>query len=248
VLRQAWERLVHKQWLIFYPLALAIINMLAFLAVYSAASGDLHWSSFFSAKFDRSQFLRDHFFTGFSFTPGLGVAVFVGLALCVFAAMLRAPLFRAIAGPGYPLTPRTWEETGRLSLFYVFYYLVVIVLPLAAPSGTALEQVAVVAALVVALLLVYCDYVIVFENLAFLPAIRRSVRLLSRRWRPVLLIFVLLQLVALGLDRLYGLYYDGAEGVFLLVPLSEILVWSFIGLVIDLLLIFLYDQVRSTTH
>ena len=37
VLRQVWKRLAHKQWLIFYPLALAIINTLAFVAVYGAA-------------------------------------------------------------------------------------------------------------------------------------------------------------------------------------------------------------------
>jgi hypothetical protein len=246
VLRQAGKRLVHKQWLIFYPLALAVINTLAFLAVYGAAGADLQWSTFFVANFDRWQFVRDQFFNGFSFTPALGVAVFVGLAVCLFTAMLKAPLFRAIAGPGYPLTPRSWEETGRLSLFYVFFYLVVVVLPLAAPFGTALGQVAQMAALVITLLLVYADYVIVFEGLTFLPALRRSVRLLSRRWPPVLLIFVVLYFVVLGLNRVYSLYYQGAEGVFLLVPLSEILVWSFVSLVLDLVFIFLYEQVRNS--
>jgi hypothetical protein len=246
VLRHAWQRLVHKQWLIFYPLALAVINTVAFLAVYSAAGSDLHWSKFFAANFDHWQFLRGHFLTGFSFTPALGVAVFVGLAVCVFTAMLRAPLFRAIAGPGYPLAPRSWEEAGRLSLFYVFYYLVVLVLPLAAPSGTGLDQVAAVAALAIGLLLVYADYIIVFEGLAFLPAARRSVRLLAKRWPPALLIFVILWFVTLGINRLYGLYYDGAQGIFLLVPLTQILVWSFVSLVLDLLFIFLYEQVRNT--
>jgi hypothetical protein len=246
VLRQAWKRLAHKQWLIFYPLALAIIDILAFLAVYGASGGALQWGKFFSTNFDRMQFLHDQFFTGFSFTPALGVAVFAGLAVCVFTAMLRAPLFRAIAGPGYPLAPRNWEEAGRLSLFYVFYYLVVLVLPMALSSGGALAQLATVVALVVGLLLVYADYVIVFEDMAFLPAIRRSVRLLARRWPPALLIFVVIWLVVVGLDRLYSLYYQGAEGVFLLVPLSEILVWSFIGLVTDLLFIFLYEQARNS--
>ena len=114
------------------------------------------------------------------------------------------PSFRAIAGQGYPLTPRSWEETGRLSLFYVFYYMVVLVLPLAAPSGTAVDQLVAVAGLAIGLLLVYADYVIVFEGLAFLPALRRSVRLLSKRWPPALAIFVILWLVAVGLSRLYG--------------------------------------------
>jgi hypothetical protein len=246
VLRQVWKRLARKQWLIFYPLALAIIYILAFLAVYSAAGGDLHWSKFFAADFERWQFVRDQFFSGFSFTPALGVAVFAGLAVCVFTAMLKAPLFRAIAGSGYPLAPRSWEEMGRLSLFYVFFNLVVLVLPLAAPSSTAVEQVVQVAALVIGLLLVYADYVIVFEGLAFLPAMRRSVKLLSRRWAPVLLIFVILRFVVLGLNSLYGLYYDKAEGVFLLVPLSQILVFAFISLLVDLVLIFLYEQVRNS--
>ena len=246
MLRQAGKRLVHKQWLIFYPLALAVINTLAFLAVYGAAGAGLRWSEFFVANFERWQFVRGQFFSGFSFTPALGVAVFVGLAVCLFTAMLKAPLFRAIVGPGYPLTPRGWEETGRLSLFYVFFYLVVVVLPLAAPSGTAAAQVAQMAALAIALLLVYADYVIVFEGLTFVPALRRSVRLLSRRWPPVLLIFVILNFVVLGLNRVYSLYYQGAEGVFLLVPLSEILVWSFVGLVLDLVFIFLYEQVRNS--
>ena len=87
---------------------------------------------------------------------------------------------------------------------------------------------------------------IVFEGLAFLPALRRSVQPARRRWLPVLLIFVILWLVTLGLNRLYGRYYDGAEGVFLLVPLSQILVWSFVSLVLDLLFIFLYEQVRNS--
>ena len=181
--------MAHKQWLIFYPLALAIINTLAFLAVYSAAGGDIRWSTFFAANYagQRWQFIADHFITGFSFTPALAVAVFVGLAACVFAAMLRAPLFRAIAGSGYPLTPRSWDETGRLSLFYVFYYLVLVVLPFAVPADTAFRVAVSWIALVVSLFLIYADYIIVFEDLAFLPAIRRSARLLvpalaSRPW------------------------------------------------------------------
>jgi hypothetical protein len=121
------------------------------------------------------------------------------------------------------------------------------VLPVAAPTGTVLDQVIAVMALVVALLLVYTDYVIVFENLNFIPAMRRSARLLARRWPPVLIIFVILQLVDLGLYRLYSLYYEGESSFFVLIPVTEILVQSFISLVVDLLLIFLYEQVRRTS-
>jgi hypothetical protein len=246
VMRQVWKRLAHKQWLIFYPLALAIINTLAFLAVYGATGAELGWGRFFATNFERWQFVRDHFVHGFSFTPALGVAVFAGLAVCVFSAMLKAPLFRAIAGRGYPLTPRSWEEAARLTLFYVFFNLVLVILPLTAASGSTTEQLAGWAALVVNLFLVYADYVIVFEGLAVLPALRRSFRLLSRRWPPVLLIFVILWLLALGLNALYGRYYNGAEGVSLLIPLSEILVWSFINLLLDIAFISLYEHVRNS--
>jgi hypothetical protein len=246
VMRQVWNRLAHKQWLIFYPLALAIINVLAFVAVYSAAGGELAWSRFFATDFDRWKFVRDHFLSGFSFTPALAVAVFAGLVVCVITAMIKAPLFRAIAGPGYPRTPRSWDEVGRLALFYVFFNFVLVVLPLTAPSATALSQLVAWMALVVNLFLVYADYVIVFEGLAVLPALRRSARLLSRRWAPALLIFAILWLVAIGLNTLYGRYYNGAEGVSLLVPLSEILVWSFINLLLDLVFISLYEHVRNT--
>ena len=47
-----------------------------------------------------------------------------------------------------------------------------VVLPLTASSGSAVEQLVSWAALVVNLFLVYADYVIVFEGLNVLPAIR----------------------------------------------------------------------------
>ena len=244
VLRRAWDRLVRKQWLIFYPLALAVINTLAFLATYAANGEILRWDKFFAADFDRWQYLRDHFFNGFSLTPALAVAVFAGLVVCALAAMIRAPYFRAIAGPGYPMTPSNREEAGRLSLFYLFANVVVWVIPLAISAGSVLDQLIALAALVVAVLIVFADYVIVFEGLAFLPAIRRSIQLLGRRWASVILIFVVLQLVYSGLFRLYDLYYGRATGVFILLPLSKILLTSLITLFVDLVLIALYEQIR----
>ncbi len=248
MLSQAWRRLVHKQWLIFYPLALAVINTLAFLAVYSAAGGELGWSEFFASNYvgERWQWIGSHFVSGFSFTPALGIAVFAGLAVCLFTAMLRAPLFRAIVGPSYPLAPRTWEETARLTLFYVFSYLVLAVLPAAVPSSNGLSSAALWVALAVNLFIVYTDYIIVFEGLAFLPALRRSAHLLTRRWPPALVIFVAFWLVQLGLATLYSRYYEGAEGVFLLVPLSEILVFSLVPLLFDILFISLYERIRQS--
>ncbi len=248
VLRQAWKRLVHKQWLIFYPLALAVINTLAFLAVYSAGRRPTSsWSTFFAANYERWQFVRDEFFSGFSFTPALGVAVFVGLAVCLFTAMLRAPLFRAIAGPGYPLAPRSWEEAGRLSLFYVFFYLVVLVLPSRGPLGTVVDQ-------------VIAGGGSRDRSSPRLRRLRDRVRGPVVHPRAAAERAAAFPALASGAADIRDPAARGsrastastactttdAEGVFLLVPLSEILVWSFISLVLDLLFIFLYEQVRNS--
>ena len=244
VLRHAWSRLIRKQWLILYPLALAVIDTLAFFAVYASNGEALNWTAFFTANASRWEYVQDHFLTGFSFTPSLGIAVFAGLSVCVFSAMIRAPYFHAIAGLGYPLAPRTREEAARLSLFYVFSNLVVWVMPLAVPGGTALAQIAAVAVLVVAILIAFVDYVIVFERMPVLPAVRRSIQLFGRRWIAVVVIFIVIQLVYLGIYSLYDLYYERATSLFILLPISQILVEAFVVLCIDLVLIFLYEQTR----
>lgn len=244
VLRHAWSRLIRKQWLIFYPLALAVINTLAFFAIYASNGETMSWTAFFAANATRWQYIQDHFFSGFSFTPTLAIAVFAGLAVCVLAAMIRAPYFRAIAGLGYPLAPRNRQEAARLSLFYVLANLVVWVLPLAAPGGSILEQIVAVAVLVVAILIAFVDYVIVFEEMALPAAVRRSVQLFGRRWITLVAIFVVIQLLYLGIYSLYDLYYQKATGLFILLPLSQILVEAFVVLCIDLVLIFLYEQIR----
>lgn len=244
VLRQAWGRLIRKQWLIFYPLALGVINTIAFLAVYMATGESLRWSQFFVANFTRWQYVRDHFFSEFAFTPALAAAVLAGVATSVLAAMIRAPYFRAIGGMGYPLGPRNGKEALRLSIFYLFSNLVIWVLPLATASGSLLDQSLAFIVMVVAILIVFADYVIVFEDLSFLSALRRSTQILSRRWILVVLIFVVIQFLYYGLRRLYGFYYQTADGVFILLPLSQLLVEAFVVLVIDLVLIFLYEQTR----
>jgi hypothetical protein len=244
VLRHAWSRLIRKQWLILYPLALAIIDTLAFFAIYASNGGAINWTAFFTANASRWEYVQDHFLSGFSFAPSLGVAVFVGLSVCVLSAMIRAPYFHAIAGLGYPLAPRHREEAVRLSLFYVLANLVVWVLPLAVPASSALAQIGAVAVLVVAILIAFVDYIIVFEEMAVLPAIRRSIRLFTRRWVTIVVIFIVIQLLYLGIYRLYDLYYEQATRLFILLPISQILVEAFVVLCIDLVLIFLYEQIR----
>lgn len=161
--------------------------------------------------------------------------------------MVRAPFFRAIVGSAYPLAPRRWEEAANLLLFYVFANLIGWVVPLVLPVDSVLGQIVVMLSLVISLLIVFADYVIVFEDLGFLQALRRSVRLLARRWLSVLLIFIILQLLYTGVYLLYSLYYQDTGRVFILLPMSQILVESVIVLVADLVLIYLYEDIRRNS-
>ena len=91
VIRRAWSRLIRKQWLFLYPVALAVIDTLAFLAVYAAADGPLGWSAFFTANFERAVYVHDHFFASFQLSSIFGIAVFAGIASCLFAALIELP-------------------------------------------------------------------------------------------------------------------------------------------------------------
>jgi hypothetical protein len=80
VLRHAWSRLIRKQWLILYPLALSIVGTLTFFVVYAADGEPLSWSAFFNANFDRWSYVRGHFITGFTLSPVLLAPILAGLA------------------------------------------------------------------------------------------------------------------------------------------------------------------------
>jgi hypothetical protein len=210
--------LIRKQWLFLYPVALAVINTLAFLAVYAAADGPLGWSDFFAANFERTTYLHDHFFTDFEFTSALGIAIFAGLAVSLFTALLRAPLFHAIAGPDYPLTPRGWSEALNLFLFYLLCNLALWVAPLAAPAEG--------------------NWAVVMAG------VRRSLELLRHGWGGVLGVFIVLYLVAGGLQQLYHHFYTEKDTVFVVLPIAQILLNSIVFLFADLVLIFLYEDLR----
>jgi hypothetical protein len=244
VLRHVWSRLIRKQWLFLYPLALAVVDSLAFLAVYAAGGEAIRWSSFFTANFERWQYVQDHFIDDFSFKPSLAVAVFAGIALCLLAAMIRAPFFRAVAGGSYPLAPRKWTEAGSLFLFYLLWNLVLWVVPMAGPTEGLLGQLVAAVVWIVGILVVFADYVIVYEDLGPPRALRRSLRLLRHSWLVVVAIIIILQLVYLGLYSLYGVYYRDDAEVSILLPISQMLVEAFIALIADLILIFLYEDVR----
>ena len=247
VVRRAWSRLIRKQWLIVYPLAVSIIDALAFLMVYAANGDRLHWTDFFAANFDRWQYLRDHFFSGFSFTSTLGIAVAAGIVACLGAALIRAPYFRAIAGPNYPIAPRRWEEALNLFVFYVLYNLFALVVLI--PSSTGSLGVGALWAVVqvILILVAFTDYVIVFEELSILRGLRRSLQLVRHRWPPVVIIFIVVYVVDFGFNSLYSHYYNGQGEVFVLLPVSQFLVQSLITLIFDLLLIFLYEDIRRSS-
>jgi hypothetical protein len=236
--------LIRKQWLFLYPVALAVINTLAFLAVYAAADGPLGWSDFFAANFERTTYLHDHFFTDFEFTSALGIAIFAGLAVSLFTALLRAPLFHAIAGPDYPLTPRGWSEALNLFLFYLLCNLALWVAPLAAPAEGNWAVVILAAIWAISILVVFADYVIVFENLGVVAGVRRSLELLRHGWGGVLGVFIVLYLVAGGLQQLYHHFYTEKDTVFVVLPIAQILLNSIVFLFADLVLIFLYEDLR----
>jgi hypothetical protein len=239
--------LIRKQWLVLYPFALSVVGTLAFFAVYSAGGEPLTWSAFFNANFDRWLFVRDHFITGFSFSEALVVPILAGLAFCVFCAMLQAPFYRAIAGARYPLTPRTWLEATRLFVFYLLLYLVTWMAPLPGPDDGWLAILIFTVLQVVAILVIFVDYVIVFEGRGIIAAVRRGLKLLSLRFGAVLGVYLVLYLVLFGVRSLYGLYYDDATQVFALLPVSQMLVESFVLLLANLVLIFLYEELRRVS-
>ncbi|MBN1322307.1 MAG: hypothetical protein JXA87_15860 [Thermoleophilia bacterium] len=244
VLRHAWSRLIRKQWLFLYPLALAVIDILAFFAVYAATGGHLSWTDFFTADFDRWGYVDDQFFTGFAFTTQLAVATVAGLVACGLAAMIRAPFFRAIAGSRYPVAPRGWKEAGSLFAVYLFTALIFRLLPLPVPDEGSLAQLALVVHLVIGILIVFADYLVVYEGLGFFSALRRSMQLCAHRWVTVVLVFAGIQLVWYGFDSLYRVFYEQSTRIFILLPVSRVLVESFIVLFVDLILIFLYEEIR----
>jgi hypothetical protein len=243
-MRRAWGCLIRKQWLFLYPLTLSIVSVLAFFAVYAAQGGKLGWTAFFTTEFDQTQYLREQFVTGLSLTSRLWVPVAALVAYCLICALVQAPFYRAIVGHRYPLKPRSWREASRLFLFYLLLNLVTRIPSLAAPTADLVSLVVSVVLLAIVIAVVFADYVIVFEDVGPIRGVRRSLRLVKHRLGLVLVITLVLQLVLEGVSLLYGLYYrDGGE-VFYLLPVSQILVETLVYLFANILLVFLYEEIR----
>ena len=243
VLRSAWTRLLHKQFLFLYPLTLGVFNVLAFLAVYASLDGSLRWSDYFRADFTPWTYLQDN--ADRLAKPGLPliIALVAGLGVCVATAAVRAPFFRAITGPGYPLAPRGWAEVIRLAVFYLGFYGLLTVLPLVlAWRGIGSLDLWYWVAFAVQIPLVFADYVIVLEDVGPLQAVVRSVRLVRGSLAAVFGLFLaawfLWQIFAL----LYGSYYGDTGAIFVLFPVSQLLVEALITAAFDVFAIFVYGH------
>lgn len=245
ILLGAWRRLARKQFLVLYPFTLSVFNTLAFLAVYASLEPSLGLNHFFRSNFTRWTYLHDHMAQ--LLTPGLplAVALAAGAGVCLLSAAIRAPFFRAITGLHYPLAPRSAGELLRLAVFYLGINLLFIVLPSALdPEGTTFAIVA-WALIPVQALVMFGDYVIVFEGLNPWRAVTRSFWLLRVAWRAAVAIILFTLVLSYLVYLLYSRYYMGDTPIFLLLPFSQILVDAFLITVIDVLLVSTYEQHRG---
>jgi hypothetical protein len=188
--------------------------------------------------------VRDHFVTGFSWSPELIAPILAGVVFCGFSALVQAAFLRAIAGPRYPLAPRKWSDAARLFVFYLLLYAVTWVAPLPGPSDGVSALLIFTLLQVVWLVVTFADYVIVYESAGVMTGLRRSLRLVGLRLGPVIAIYVVLNLLFIGIRSLYALYFEGAARIFVLLPVSRMLVESFVLLFANLVLVFLYEDLR----
>ena len=245
VVKSAWRRLTHKQLLAAYPFALGIINVLAFLAVYSAAQSELSLDHFARANFERWPFIQEHLADFFSSGTMLLVGLVAAVCVCFLAAAIRAPFFRAVVGYGYPLAPRSFLEFIRLAFYYAITYSLFYVVPYCLPADSAIFTVVAIALLPVSLLLMFGDYALVFEGIGPWAAIKRSISLFRKAWVPAVSIYALGLLVWSIVTALYGRYYEGGAQIFALLPISQLLVEALITTLLDVLLISTYERYRG---
>ena len=238
--------MLHKQFLLLYPLALGVFNVLAFLAVYASLGGTLRWSAFFRADFAPWTFLQDN--ADRLAKPGLPliVALVAGFGVCLATAAVRAPFFRAITGPGYPLAPRGWSDVWRLTVFYFVFYGLLTLLPFVLDwRGVGSLELWYWITFLVQIPLLFADYVIVLEGVGPVQAVRRSVDLVRRSLSTVIGLLLAVwfhwQIFAL----LYGSYYDDTGAIFVLFPVSQLLVEALIATAFDVFAIFVYGRVAG---
>ena len=238
--------MLHKQFLLLYPLALGVFNVLAFLAVYASLDGTLRWSAYFRADFAPWSFLHDN--ADRLAKPGLPliVALVSGLGVCLATAAVRAPFFRAITGPGYPLAPRGWVDFWRLTVFYFVFYGLLTLFPFVLDwRGVGSLELWYWIAFLVQIPVVFADYVIVLEGVGPVQAVRRSVELVRRSLSTVIGLFLAVWLLWQVFALLYGSYYDDTAAIFVLFPVSQLLVEALITTAFDVFAIFVYGHVAG---
>lgn len=243
-LRTARTRLTRKQFLFLYPLFLGMANLLAFLAVYSSLEGTLSFTAFAKADYSRWQYLQEHLPQLRGSWEALTAAGAAVVVICLLTAAVRAPYYRAIAGNRYPLAPDSLGEFVRLASFYALTYLI-FYLPLFSVTAESTQgQILGSALLVVAVLLVFADYALVFERLGPIQAMRRSVQLLRHGWHIAIIIYLVVYLLWAAMFAAFGYVYDNATSVFPLFLLSQLIIEALALVVVDVVLIFTFDYLR----
>jgi hypothetical protein len=236
--------LVHKQYLFLYPLVLGVVEAVAFYAVYAALGGAPTWSEFARANFAPATFLREHLSDLTRPGAPLVVALAAGVCVCLISAAIRAPFYRAIAGPSYPLAPRSRTELWRLFIFYLVSYPLLRLLPAFFQQGTVWAAAGWVALLVASVAIVYTDYIIVLEDLSIGRALSRGVRVLRKGWLLTMVFYLGFILLYSPVWDFYSAHYDGNFRV--LFPVSQLLADTLYALVGDVVFIFLYDHIRRS--
>ncbi len=243
-LRNAWARLTRKQLLFVYPFTLGVVNTVAFLAVYAALGERVGFTLFAETNFTRWTYLQTHLRDLFSSPVALAVAVVAAVAVTLFAAALRAPFFRAIAGTSYPRAPRSIKEFVRLTSLYAATGVVFYLFPFSLNADSWTTAALPFVLLPVAVLIIFADYALVFEGVDPITAVKRSVHLLRRGWTVAVLLVLAAQLLWTGAFALFDSYYSSATTIFPLLVASQLLVEALITTILDVVLIFTYDHYR----
>lgn len=243
-LRSAWQRFTRKQLLFIYPLVVGIVNMVAFFAVYSVLGGRLDFSDFAETNFTRWTYLQEHAGDLTGAVDNAVVVLVAAAAVCFLTAGIRAPYFRAITSSSYPRAPQSLGELVRLAGFYAATGAIFYLIPFSFDLESVVGQVVSLLLLPVAILLIFGDYIVVFERLGPVAAARRSLQLARRGWMVVIPIYLAALLMWTGAFALFDRYYETADGVFPLFVVSQLLVEALIALILDLVLIYTYDYLR----
>ncbi|MBU2601866.1 MAG: hypothetical protein KKA32_06820 [Actinobacteria bacterium] len=223
---------------------MGIANLLAFLAVYSSLEDTLSFTAFAKADYSRWQYVQEHLAQLRGSWEAMTAAAAAVVIICLLTAAVRAPYYRAIAGNRYPLAPDSLGEFVRLAGFIAITYLI-FYLPLFSVTAESTQgQILGFALLVVAVLLVFADYALVFERLGPIRAMRRSVQLLRHGWHIAIIIYLAVYLLWAAMFAAFGYFYDNATSVFPLFLLSQLIIEALATVVVDVVLIFTFDYLR----